>query len=84
MRQLSRYKALKAIHDTGGRIFAATFIKKDGSTRHMVARIGVTKNQKGGSNGASAKRHPGHSVRHGKRWLSHDQPQNTAYAQSGR
>ena len=55
MSPLSRYKALKAIHDTGGRIFAATFIKKDGSTRHMVARIGVTKNQKGGNNGASAK-----------------------------
>jgi len=55
MKQLSRYKALKVIHDTQGRIFSASFIKKDGTTRHMVARIGVTKNQKGGTNGASAK-----------------------------
>jgi len=55
MRQLSRFKALKVIHDTQGKIFAAKFIKKDGSTRKMVARIGVTKNQKGGQNGVSAK-----------------------------
>jgi len=55
MKQLSRYKALKVIHDTHGKIFAAKFIKKDGSTRKMIARIGVSKNLKGGSNGASAK-----------------------------
>lgn len=55
MQQLSRYKALKVIHDTHGRIFSAEFVKKDGSPRKMVARIGVTKNLKGGSNGASAK-----------------------------
>ncbi|SFV90183.1 hypothetical protein MNB_SV-4-1299 [hydrothermal vent metagenome] len=55
MQQLSRYKALKVIHDTQGRIFSATFIKKDGSIRQMIARIGVSKNQKGGTNGASAK-----------------------------
>ena len=55
MKQLSRYKALKMIHDTHGRIFSAQFIKKDGSTRKMIARIGVSKNLKGGTNGASAK-----------------------------
>ena len=55
MKQLSRYKALKVIHDTHGKIFAARFIKKDGSTRKMVARIGVSKNLRGGENGAKAK-----------------------------
>ena len=55
MQQLSRYKALKVIHDTQGRIFSATFVKKDGSVRQMVARIGVSKNLKGGTNGSSAK-----------------------------
>jgi hypothetical protein len=55
MQQISRYKVLKVIHDTHGRIFSVEFIKKDGSPRKMVARIGVTKNQKGGINGASAK-----------------------------
>lgn len=55
MQQLSRFKALKVIHDTQGKIFAAQFIKKDGSTRKMVARIGVSKNLQGGQNGASAK-----------------------------
>ena len=55
MKQLSRYKALKVIHDTHGRIFSAQFIKKDGSTRKMIARIGVSKNLKGGTNRASAK-----------------------------
>ena len=55
MRQLSRFKALKVIHETQGRIFSAEFIKKDGSARKMVARIGVSKNLKGGQNGASAK-----------------------------
>jgi hypothetical protein len=55
MKQLSRYKALKVIHDTNGKIFAARFIKKDGTTRDMIARIGVTRNQKGGTNRAVAK-----------------------------
>lgn len=55
MKQLSRYKALKVIHDTHGRIFSAEFVKKDGSQRKMIARIGVTKNLKGVNNGASAK-----------------------------
>ncbi|MCF6207199.1 MAG: SH3 beta-barrel fold-containing protein [Sulfurovum sp.] len=55
MKQLPRYKALKIIHDTHGRIFSAKFIKKDGTARTMVARIGVSKHLKGGTNGASAK-----------------------------
>ena len=55
MKQLSRYKALKVIHDTQGKIFSARFVKKDGTPRQMVARIGVSKNLQGGTNGASAK-----------------------------
>lgn len=31
----------------GGRIFSVTFIKKDGSLRRMVARLGVRKGVKG-------------------------------------
>lgn len=55
MKLLPQCKALKAIHETQGRIFAAHFIKKDGTLRKMVARIGVTKHVKGGTNGTSAK-----------------------------
>jgi hypothetical protein len=32
--------------DTRGEIFSVTFIKKDGSTRRLVGRIGVTKGVK--------------------------------------
>lgn len=54
MQQISRYKVLKVINDTNGKIFAVQFIKKDGTLRMMLARTGVSKNLKGGSNGASA------------------------------
>jgi hypothetical protein len=39
--------ALNAILAKGGRYFAVTFIKKDGSVRDMVCRLGVGKFSKG-------------------------------------
>ena len=53
--QVSRYKADEVIKSTHGKIFSCEFIKKDGSLRKMVARLGVAKDLKGGSNGASTK-----------------------------
>lgn len=55
MKQISRYKVLKVINDSHGKIFAVKFIKNDGTLRMMLARTGVNKNLKGGTNGASAK-----------------------------
>lgn len=37
------------IDGTNGRIFSVVFIKKDGTQRRMVARLGVTKYLKGGN-----------------------------------
>ncbi|MFW2352598.1 SH3 beta-barrel fold-containing protein [Aliarcobacter butzleri] len=51
--QLSKYKADEVIKATKGKIFSCSFIKKDGTVRNMVARIGVHKNLAGGKNGAS-------------------------------
>ncbi|MCD4667511.1 MAG: SH3 beta-barrel fold-containing protein [Sulfurimonas sp.] len=51
--QLSRFKTDEVIKSTKGKIFSCEFIKKDGSLRKMVARLGVSKNLKGGRNGAS-------------------------------
>ena len=53
--QVSRLKVIKIIEQTQGKIFAVQFIKKDGTIRMMLARLGVQKNLKGGSNGASEK-----------------------------
>ena len=53
--QVSRYKTVELIKATNGKIFACEFIKKDGSVRKMIARLGVAKNLKGGKNGASEK-----------------------------
>ena len=53
--EVSRYKTVDLLHQTHGKIFSCEFIKKDGSLRKMIARLGVAKNLKGGSNGASAK-----------------------------
>lgn len=36
------------IEQSKGRFFTVVFIKKDGSTRTMTARLGVTKHLKGG------------------------------------
>ncbi len=55
MEKVSRYKAVELLHQTHGKIFSCEFIKKDGSVRRMVARLGVAKNLKGGKNGASVK-----------------------------
>ena len=53
--QISKYKAIELLRSTKGKIFSCEFIKKDGSLRKMVARLGVAKNLKGGRNGASSK-----------------------------
>jgi hypothetical protein len=53
--ELSRFKAVEMIKSTGGRIFSATFIKRDGSERTINARLGVQADLKGGKNGASEK-----------------------------
>jgi len=51
--QVSRYKTMELLKATHGKIFSCEFVKKDGSLRKMVARLGVAKNLKGGKNGAS-------------------------------
>lgn len=38
------------IDNSRGRIFGVTFRKKDNTVRHLVGRMGVAKNLKGGSN----------------------------------
>lgn len=53
--EISRLKVLKVINDTNGKIFAVKFIKKNGAIRVMLARLGVRKDLKGGTNGASEK-----------------------------
>ena len=53
--QVSRFKVLKIINDTQGKIFAVQFTKKDGTLRMMLARLGVQKDLKGGNNGGSEK-----------------------------
>jgi len=40
-------KAKKLIKSTKGKFFSCTFIKKDGSIRHMTCRISVKKGVKG-------------------------------------
>jgi len=45
-------KLKKIIEDTKGKFFTVNFIKKDGSKRHMLARIGVKKHLKGGESPA--------------------------------
>ena len=52
---LSRFKTEEIIKTTNGKIFSCEFIKKDGSLRKMIARVGVSKNLKGGNNGARDK-----------------------------
>lgn len=45
--QIAQTKALDLIRSFGGTLFAATFVKKDGTVRNMVARMGVKKGVKG-------------------------------------
>ena len=40
---MNRLEAYAKLKGSEGKIFSATFIKKDGTVRHIVARIGVTK-----------------------------------------
>jgi hypothetical protein len=44
---MNRLEAYARLKGSEGKIFSATFIKKDGTVRHIVARIGVTKGVKG-------------------------------------
>ena len=46
MKTITTDKAKELIHDTNGRIFSSTFIKKDGTHRLMTARLKVTKGLK--------------------------------------
>lgn len=39
----------KIIEKTAGKFFKATFVKKDGTVREMLARTGVTAHLKGGT-----------------------------------
>ena len=54
MEKLSKFKAIEVIESSKGKIFSCTFIKKDGTKRKMIARLGVRKNLKGGKNGESS------------------------------
>jgi len=46
--KISKRKAVKIIQSTGGKIFTAKFVKKDGTMRSMNCRLGVTSHLKGG------------------------------------
>lgn len=50
MYYINQYKAYNTIMQTQGQIFSATFTKKDGTLRKMIARLGVRKDLKGGTN----------------------------------
>ena len=52
---ITREQAVELINESNGRIFSVTFVKKDGSVREMVARLGVKKHLKGGSLGYNPK-----------------------------
>lgn len=47
--KITRNAAIKLMKSTQGKIFSATFMKKDGTVRAMNCRLGVTKHLKGGS-----------------------------------
>ncbi len=49
MKTLNRNQLVDFINNTSGKFFTVAFTKKDGSTRVMNARIGVTKHLKGGT-----------------------------------
>ena len=46
MKTINKTKAKELIHDTNGRIFSSTFIKKDGTHRLLTGRLKVTKGLK--------------------------------------
>ena len=43
------------IKETNGKFFSVTFTKKDGTTREMNCRLGVTKHLKGGTSNTAHK-----------------------------
>lgn len=45
---ITKRKAVNIINKTGGKIFTAQFVKKDGTVRDMNCRLGVTAHLKGG------------------------------------
>jgi hypothetical protein len=49
MKTITKRQAKNLIFKTKGEFFSAQFIKKDGTLRDMVCRLGVTKYLKGGS-----------------------------------
>lgn len=49
VKTISKTAAASIIKSTKGRIFSATFTKKDGTTRTLTGKIGVTKGVKGTS-----------------------------------
>ena len=49
MKTLNRNQLVDFINNTSGKFFTVAFTKKDGSTRVMTARTGVTKHLKGGT-----------------------------------
>jgi hypothetical protein len=46
--RIGRDELMQKIRDTKGEFFTVTFVKKDGTTRTMNARLGVKKYLKGG------------------------------------
>jgi len=48
--EISKVKVLRKIEEQGKKIFSCEFIKKDGTIRKMVARLGVKKYLRGGTN----------------------------------
>ena len=56
--KIARENLKDFIKATNGRFFSADFFKKDGSKRHINARLGVKKHLKGGVNKVEAPDRP--------------------------
>lgn len=48
MKRITTEHAVQLIRSSGNKIFSVSFVKKDGSSRLMNCRLGVTKHLKGG------------------------------------
>jgi len=48
MNKITSEQVVALLKSTDGAIFSVTFVKKDGTDRDMVCRLGVTKHLKGG------------------------------------
>lgn len=64
---ISQAEAVNLIRSSYGRLFGVEFIKKDGSTRKMLARLGVRKGTKGSGPSTTA-----HIPRYITVWSRHD------------